>query len=286
MSEQLPQAEVDRLIDLIHQYNHEYYVLDAPSVPDAEYDRCFQRLVELEKAFPTLKYAHSPSARVGGVALDEFAQVEHAVPMLSLDNVFDDQQLFDFDRRLRERLQMAEQDSLTYCCEPKLDGIAISLLYEQGILVRGLTRGDGRVGEDITHNIKTVGSIPLSLFGDQLPSRLEVRGEIYMPKAGFEQLNQKAQARGEKGFMNPRNAAAGSLRQLDSKITATRPLEMCAYSIGVIEGQADDFPTGQYEILQLLSQWGFLVNENMQKVNSITDCADYFQTLANKRDTL
>lgn len=278
------EANVLELTALLNQYNHEYYVLDAPSVPDAEYDRTFQTLLALEKQFPQLAHNNSPTQRVGAAALSAFEQVEHEVPMLSLGNVFNDEELFEFDKRIRERL--ADTAPMHFCCEPKLDGIAISLLYESGQLVRGVTRGDGYKGENITQNVKTIGSIPLQLLGKNYPERLEVRGEIYMPKAGFNALNQKAAAAGDKGFMNPRNAAAGSLRQLDSSITASRPLEMCAYSTGLIEGEVDELPQGHFAMLNQLAKWGFLTNKEMRRVDSIQGCSDYFIKLAEKRDAL
>jgi len=276
--------EVATLSSQLDQYNYEYYVLDAPTVPDAQYDRLFQRLSAIEAAQPSLKLSSSPTQRVGAKALSQFSQVQHEVPMLSLDNVFDDEQLADFNRRNQERL--ATNQALWFCCEPKLDGIAISLLYRDGVLERGATRGDGLIGEDITQNVKTIGSIPLKLRGDDYPEVLEVRGEIYMPKAGFNALNAKAQAAGEKGFMNPRNAAAGSLRQLDSSITATRPLEMCAYSTGLVEGERKALSNSHYENLKQLHQWGFLINAQMQRVQGVEACAKYFVDLGEKRERL
>jgi DNA ligase (NAD+) len=276
------QQQLLKLKQQLEQYAHEYYVEDAPTVPDSEYDRLMQELVTLEQANPQWLTADSPSQRVGGEALSAFSQVQHEVPMLSLDNVFDDDGLFAFDKRLRERL--ANNGDIVYSCEPKLDGIAVSLLYQDGLLVRGATRGDGTTGEDITQNVKTIGSIPLKLRGSDYPKLLEVRGEIYMPKAGFNKLNEAAREASEKGFMNPRNAAAGSLRQLDSKITAKRPLEMCSYSVGLVEG--GKLADGHYDILQQLKGWGFRTNSEMQKVTGIKACAAYFQQLGEKRMAL
>ncbi|MCK5881958.1 MAG: NAD-dependent DNA ligase LigA, partial [Sinobacterium sp.] len=276
--------EFQQLTALLNRYNHEYYVLDSPTVPDAEYDRCFKSLQIIEKKYPSLVSITSPTQRVGGAALSSFDQVAHEVPMLSLGNVFSDEELFDFDKRIRDRL--IDAADVHFCCEPKLDGIAVSLTYENGQLVRGATRGDGSTGENITQNVKTIGSIPLQLLGSGYPQRLEVRGEIYMPKAGFNALNKKAAEQGDKGFQNPRNAAAGSLRQLDSRITATRPLEMCAYSTGLIENEQDELPQSHFFMLKKLTQWGFLTNKEMRRVDSIQECSHYFKQLAEKRDAL
>ena len=207
--------------------------------------------------------------------------------MLSLDNAFNQAELEDFDRRVKDRLNYAalkDAPEIEYACEPKLDGVAVSLLYRDGLLVRGATRGDGTVGEDITANVRTINSIPLKLVSSDIPSLLEVRGEIYLPRAGFEALNAKAIASGEKAFVNPRNAAAGSLRQLDSKITASRPLEMCAYSVG--QFVAETSPDSHLNMLQTLAGWGFKINEHMQVVSGIAACEDYYQTLAERRDGL
>ena len=264
---------------------HEYYVLDTPTVPDSEYDHLMQKLIALETEHPELVTLDSPSQRVGGQPLKAFEQVQHEVAMLSLDNVFHDDELRAFDKRLRERINSDEE--LIYSCEPKLDGVAVSLLYEDGVLVRGATRGDGSVGENITKNVRTVGSIPLKLRGKNHPKILEVRGEIYMPKSGFNALNKKAHAAGEKGFMNPRNAAAGSLRQLDSSIAASRPLEMCCYNVGLVKSEQEHvMASSHYDILQQLAVWGFRINQEMEKVQGIDACADYFKRLSEKRDQL
>lgn len=273
-----------RLKDDLNQHNHAYYVLDDPSVPDSEYDRLMRELQAIEQDFPQLLTADSPSQRVGGVALDSFSQVVHAVPMLSLDNAFSDTEMVDFDRRIKDRINLDSSQQMTYACEPKLDGVAVSVLYKAGLLERAATRGDGSVGEDITANVRTIKSIPLRLQGENLPDILEVRGEIYMPKAGFNHLNQKAKQAGEKAFVNPRNAAAGSLRQLDSKITATRPLEMCAYSVGQFEGE--DKPDSHFQMLQMLGKLGFKINQHIKQVDGIDSCEDYYQHLASIRDQL
>lgn len=278
------QQELDQLKETLNRHNHQYYVLDDPQVPDSEYDRLMRRLQELETENPQLVTADSPSQRVGATPLSEFTQVAHEVPMLSLDNAFDEQQLRDFDRRVRDRLDDETVVDVRYACEPKLDGIAASLLYQDGVLVRGATRGDGRVGEDITQNVRTISSIPLKLLGGGYPSTLEVRGEIYMPHDGFEKLNARARERGEKLFVNPRNAAAGSLRQLDSKVTAQRSLEMCCYSAGWIDG--GELSDQHDEILHQFQQWGFRINAQMQVVDGIDACVEYYHRLAAKRDSL
>ena len=273
-----------RLKDELNQHNYAYYVLDDPSVPDSEYDRLMHSLQAIEKQFPSLISDDSPSQRVGGEALSAFAQIEHDVPMLSLDNAFSDAHMTDFERRIKDRLNLQSEANIAYVCEPKLDGIAVSLLYREGLLVRGATRGDGRVGEDITANVRTVNSIPLRLRGDNIPDLLEVRGEIYIPRKGFDELNSKALEAGEKTFVNPRNAAAGSLRQLDSKITAARPLEMCAYSVGQYQGPIA--PDSHFKMLQNLGEWGFKINQHVQLVEGLDACEDYYQRLATVRDQL
>lgn len=276
-----PQQQIAALRQQIDDYNYHYYVLDTPLVPDAEYDRAMQSLKQLEAEYPAWFDAQSPSQRVGGKALDSFQQVQHEMPMLSLDNALDTAALLDFDRRVKDRLNLTT--AIEYVAEPKLDGLAVSLMYENGVLVRAATRGDGTVGEDITHNVKTIRSVPLQLRGEHWPRRLEVRGEVYMPKAGFEKLNEQARLRGDKTFMNPRNAAAGSLRQLDPRITAQRPLEMCSYSVGVVEGELAD---NHFAILQQLHQWGFRISRDMQCLQGVEACMDYTQMLLAKRDAL
>ncbi|WP_435653241.1 NAD-dependent DNA ligase LigA [Bermanella sp. WJH001] len=275
-------AEVKQLHDQLNQANYQYYVLDDPQLPDAEYDRLFHRLKEIETSHPECLTPDSPTQRVGAAPLSHFEQVTHDVPMLSLDNAFDAQDMRDFNRRVSERIKHV--DEVFYACEPKLDGIAVSLLYEGGLLVRAATRGDGAVGENITQNIRTVPSIPLKLLGENYPAVLEVRGEVYMPKKGFNDFNEKARAREEKLFVNPRNAAAGSLRQLDPKITATRPLEFCCYSLGRAEG--GEVPAKHSEILSQFSKWGFKINPEMRVVKGIEGCLEYYEQLAEKRNSL
>ena len=283
----MPSAEIEREVESLRvsleNWNYQYYVLDQPTVPDADYDRALRRLQELEAQHPELLRPDSPTQRVGAQALSEFTQVAHEVPMLSLDNAFDAQELRDFDRRVRERLGRGN-DEIEYACEPKLDGIAVSLLYRDGILQRGATRGDGFSGEDITHNVRTIPSIPLRLNGEGIPGVLEVRGEIYMPRQGFEQLNERARAAGEKTFVNPRNAAAGSLRQLDARLTAQRPLQMCCYSVGLVE--EGDLPDTHAQVLDSLLRWGLRTNPESRVVRGIASCEAYYESLAQKRDGL
>src|SRR5690606_16711594 len=225
MAERSPEQEIAELRELVNYHNSRYHQYDAPEIADAEYDRLFDRLVELETQNPHLITPESPTQRVGAAPLGSFAQVTHEVPMMSLAKVFNDSDLADFEARIVKRLDMEGDVSLSYSCEPKIDGIAVSLLYENGILVRGATRGDGVTGEDITHNVRTVRNIPLKLAGDNVPERLEVRGEIYLSRGGFEAMNAAAASEdGGRVFVNPRNAAAGTLRQLDPRIAASRPL--------------------------------------------------------------
>ena len=277
-------AEAEALRTQLHEHNYRYYALDDPRISDAEYDRLLRRLQEIERTHPVLLTPDSPTQRVGSPPLPAFESVTHALPMLSLDNAFDDDELRDFERRLRQRLK--SDAIIEYVCEPKLDGIAVSLVYEQGVLNLAATRGDGYSGENITANMRTVASVPLRLRGVDVPPLLEVRGEVYMPIAGFEQFNRQALESGEKPFVNPRNAAAGSLRQLDSSITAARPLEMCAYSIGRIEGDTElDLSTHQ-QALEALKRWGFLISPFARTVSGIEACVDYYLDLAGQRDSL
>ncbi|WP_461516167.1 NAD-dependent DNA ligase LigA [Porticoccus sp.] len=266
----------------LNDHNYRYYVLDDPSIPDAEYDRLLRRLQQLEADYPSLKTADSPTQRVGAAPLSAFEPVTHELPMLSLDNAFSDEELGDFNRRVLERLKRDE--AVAYVCEPKLDGVAVSLLYRDGVLVRGATRGDGATGENITENVRTIKSIPLRLLVSEPPSLLEVRGEIYIPKAGFEQLNAEARAADQKLFVNPRNAAAGSLRQLDSRITASRPLEMAVYSLGLAEGVA--LPDTHMAILTTLKTWGFLVNPYIELATDLDACIAYYRKMAEIRQEL
>ena len=277
-------AQVEQLRQQLRRHNYLYYVLDNPELPDAEYDRLFHQLKALEVQFPSLASPDSPTQRVGDQALSAFSQVQHEVPMLSLDNVFNTEEFSEFDRRVHERLQRNESDDIAYCCEPKLDGLAISLLYENGRLVRGATRGDGSTGEDITHNVRTIGSVPLSLFGEQLPTLLEVRGEVVMPKAGFAEMNRQQLAKGEKTFVNPRNAAAGSLRQLDPRLTAQRPLEFYAYALAQVQGITP--PATQWAMLQTLKGFGFRISKEVRLGQGVDFVKGFYADVQERREQL
>ncbi len=265
----------------LNDYSYRYHVLDDPVVPDAEYDRLFGELVRLEKEYPELVTQDSPTQRVGEQPLSEFAEVRHEVPMLSLDNAFSDEDMIAFDKRVRDRLDVAE---IHYAAEVKLDGLAISLLYRQGKLVRAATRGDGATGEDVTSNIRTIKSIPLVLRLAGFPSRLEVRGEVFMTKAGFEELNNRQQAHEEKLFANPRNAAAGSLRQLDPRITAARPLQFLAHGIGIVGG--GELPSSHFGTLQSLAMWGLPVSAETERIAGIQECIGFYRKISAKRAQL
>ncbi|KXO09326.1 DNA ligase [Moritella sp. JT01] len=280
MTEQVKQIQTLTL--QLEEYNHQYYVLDNPTVPDAEYDRLLRELKQLEIEFPELALATSPTQKVGGEALTGFSQIQHEMPMLSLDNVFSEEELLAFEKRLQDRLLTKAE--IKFSCEPKLDGLAVSILYENGDFVRAATRGDGQIGEDISENVKTIKSIPLRLRGDDFPERLEVRGEVFMPKAGFEQLNINAKRKGEKTFVNPRNAAAGSLRQLDPKIAASRPLAFNAYSLGIVEGGS--LSNSHAENLQKLKQWGLPVCADVTVAMGYQGCLDFYEQIGERRDSL
>lgn len=275
--------QVSQLRDSINHHNYCYHVLDDPEVPDAEYDRLMRELMQLEQQYPTLLTSTSPTQRVGAEALDSFTQISHKVAMLSLNNAFSETDMQDFEQRIKDRLGDDEQQ-IDYVAEPKLDGLAISLRYEQGELIQAATRGDGSQGEDVTTNVRTIASVPLKLIGDDWPEVLEVRGEIFMTKAGFEKLNQQARSKEEKTFANPRNAAAGSLRQLDPQITATRPLTFICYGFGEISGMAlADSHSG---CIQRVKNWGIPVSRELAVVNGVAGCMEYFQGIADKRDRL
>ncbi len=276
------QQELNTLKESLNYHSHRYYVLDDPELPDAEYDRMFQRLLALEKQHPELQSEDSPSRRVGAPPLKKFAEVQHEVPMLSLDNAFSADDLRAFDKRIKDKLK--SKTEIEYACEPKYDGIAVSLLYRDGVLVRGATRGDGSTGENITENVRTIGAIPLRLQGEGFPEVLEVRGEIFMPRDGFARLNDSARENNEKVFANPRNAAAGSLRQLDSAITARRPLSMFAYSVGLVEGGT--LPEKHLEVLVCLQSWGFAVSPERKKAKGVEASIRYYETVGEKRASL
>ena len=274
----------DRIAELrrqLNEYSYRYHVLDDPAVPDAEYDRLYRQLAELESERPELITTDSPTQRVGEQPLSEFPQITHELPMLSLDNAFSEGELSAFDKRVRERLELAE---IHYTAEVKLDGLAISLLFEHGKLMRAATRGDGSVGEDVTSNVRTIKSVPLALRQMDYPDRLEVRGEVFMTKAGFEELNHRQQAQGEKLFANPRNAAAGSLRQLDPRVTAQRPLQFFAHGTGIVEGMAP--PASHFDALQSMKTWGLPVTPDTERVRGVQQCIDFYRALAAKRASL
>jgi DNA ligase (NAD+) len=278
----IPAAVRQRVADLreqIHWHNYRYYALDDPQIPDAEYDRLLRELQQLEQTHPALVTPDSPTQRVGSTPLSAFAQVKHALPMLSLDNAFTDDEIDGFDRRVREQLDAAAP--ILYAAEPKLDGLAVSLRYEGGVLARGATRGDGMIGEDITHNIRTIPSVPLRLLGKHYPRVLEVRGEVFMPKQGFAALNAQALQRGEKIFANPRNAAAGSLRQLDPRVTAARPLEIFCYGVGQVED--GELPVLHSALLARLAEWGLRICPEVQVVTGAAGCLAYYRALLERR---
>ena len=275
-----PDEEVLTLRAQLQRWAEAYFELDAPVVPDADYDQAMRRLETLEREFPSLATPDSPTQRVGSAPLSEFESVEHRLPMLSLDNAFSAEDLSDFHRRVTERLGSAE---VTYCCEPKLDGAAVSIVYESGVLVLAATRGDGATGENITSNVRTIRNVPLVLKGENVPQYLEVRGEVVIPRDAFERMNAQARDADDKVFVNPRNAAAGSLRQLDSRITAKRPLAFTAYSVGAVEGE---LPASHDAILQTLGDFGLPISDYMETVEGVEACERYYQSLAAQRDAL
>jgi DNA ligase (NAD+) len=275
-----PAEEIADLTARLNRWGAAYFEIDTPLVPDADYDAAMMRLRALEADHPELQAPDSPTQRVGGAPLTAFETIAHRMPMLSLDNAFSENDLIEFHRRVVERLSASE---ITYCCEPKLDGVAVSIVYESGLLTQAATRGDGVSGEDITANVRTIRNVPLMLSGDDIPSYLEVRGEITIPRSGFEQMNARARLLGQKVFVNPRNAAAGSLRQLDSSVTAKRPLEFTAYSVGVFEGP---LPASHDATLRVLAEWGIPISEHMQTVVGIEACEVYYEQMAVQRDAL
>jgi len=277
-------VQIAKLRAQINQHNYQYYVLDNPSIPDADFDLLFRQLQQLEQQFPELVTADSPTQRVGAKPLDKFGQVQHQVPMLSLDNAFADEDFLAFYQRMADRLD--QQTEFSFCAEPKLDGLAVSIRYENGQLVQAATRGDGYTGEDITSNIKTIRCIPLCLQGD-FPAVLEVRGEVFMPLAGFERMNEEAKQKGDKVFANPRNAAAGSLRQLDPKITASRPLSFYAYAVGAVQDPDNKLDNqSHYQRLQQLKSWGLPVCPEIRLCQGANEALAYHQQIGEKRSSL
>lgn len=289
------ESRIEQLRKKLNHHNYCYYALDDPNISDAEYDRLFRELQKLESEHPELITPDSPTQRVGSAALSAFQQITHAVPMLSLDNVFNYDELIAFDERIQQKLKI--NTTIDFVCEPKLDGLAISLTYENGVLVSAATRGDGRVGEDVTRNVCTIKSIPHHLYATDYPRRCEIRGEIFIPKKEFEAMNKTAKERGEKIFANPRNAAAGSLRQLDSKITAQRPLRFYAYGVETrfiasqiasqIAPQAGHFLFKNHsDVLTQLRAWGFPVSHEIKTVSGIAACKKYYEQISKKRRDL
>jgi DNA ligase (NAD+) len=280
----VPKPVRDRARELrteLHEHNYRYYVLNDPTISDAQYDALLRELQDLEQRYPQLLTPDSPTQRVGAPPVKAFGEVRHELRMLSLDNAFTDEELADFDRRVRERLDIEQVD---YAAEPKLDGLAVSLRYEDGSLVQAATRGDGTTGEDVTRNVRTIKSVPLKLVGSGIPATLEVRGEVYLSHKAFRELNAQQVAQGQKPFVNPRNAAAGSLRQLDPKISAQRPLDMFCYGIGKVEGGG--LPGSHTEILAQLADWHLRVYEDIRRVSGLTGCTDYYRRYEQRRDAL
>tara|TARA_B100001559_G_scaffold204070_1_gene170910 strand:+ start:4153 stop:6177 length:2025 start_codon:yes stop_codon:yes gene_type:complete len=276
-------AELHKLINI---HSHNYHTLDSPTIQDQEYDALFNELLDLEANYPKFKYPYSPSQRVGSKPLEGFKKVEHLAPMLSLDNAFNSDDMNDFNKRILDRL--TGKKIISYSCEPKLDGIAVNLLYVKGRLDKATTRGDGKIGEDITHNIKTINSIPLSLIENHsnFPNIIEIRGEVFIEKKDFDTNNKKAIKLGEKTFANPRNAAAGSLRQLDPAIAASRPLKFFAHGIGFIDKGNFELPDSQSDTLKLYKSWGLPINPLSEVVSNIEGCRNYFKKISNKRENL
>ncbi|PZN32992.1 MAG: DNA ligase [Proteobacteria bacterium] len=281
MPAQDPKKRARELREQIEWHNYRYHVLDDPEIPDAEFDLLMRELIELEQAHPELVTPESPTQRVGAAPVGSLPVVTHSVPMLSLENAFTEEDVIAFDRRVRERLET--DDGVEYAAEPKLDGLAVSLRYEHGRLVQAATRGDGVRGEDVTHNVRTIKAVPLRLRGTP-PELLEVRGEIFMPLAGFKALNERAQARGEKTFVNPRNAAAGTLRQLDPRLTARRPLDVYFYGLGETRGWK--LPARHSEILEQLREWGLRISPLLEVVRGVEGCLAYYREVGQQRASL
>ncbi|STX41757.1 DNA ligase [Legionella donaldsonii] len=277
--------QIKTLRTRIRDYDYHYYVLDDPLVPDIEYDRCFKELQALESEYPHYVSADSPTQRIGGKPAGAFEPVLHQQPMRSLGNVFSTDELQAFMKRVSDRLEMDEK-ALLFTCEPKLDGLAVSLTYKNGVLDCAATRGDGAVGENITNNIRTIAAVPLKLLTENPPELIEIRGEVYMPKAGFEAYNKKARAHGEKTFANPRNAAAGSLRQLNPAITASRPLAIYCYGIGGYEPKNWSLPTSHFERLQWLQSLGFRVSAETKTVHGFAGCLAFYESMLERRASL
>jgi len=267
----------------LRNHNHLYYVMDMPEISDTEYDELFKELQILESKYPQLLIESSPTQTVGSAPSSIFEAVKHDLPMLSLENIFDEEGLEKFDKRIHDKLNLSNDCSVQYSCELKFDGAAVSIVYENGILTRAATRGDGKKGEDITHNIRTIKSLPLNLKGDDFPTYLEVRGEVFMPISGFIEFNNSALEAGEKLFVNPRNAASGSLRQLDANFTKKRPLDIYFYGVGVVQGK--NLPRYHTDVILLLKKWGLNICSESKKVDGIDGCIEYYRSILTAKES-
>ena len=278
---------IKELKALIEDYNYCYYVLDQPKVADEEYDQLFRELVQLEQEFPELLTKNSPTQRVGSVVVsNQLKQVAHLTPMLSLDNAFTKEEAINFDFKLHQKLTIETTERITYVCEPKIDGLAVNLVYKNGILTMAATRGDGKLGEDILSNVKAINGLPLSLSGSKVPKLIEIRGEVYMPLSVFKEFNARAISHREKTFINPRNAAAGSLRQLDPEVTAKRSLAFFGYAFGAAESDGSFLVNTQDQVLSQLRLWGFKVSSEVKVVEGIQECLSYYELMESKRKEL
>jgi len=279
-------SRVLELHKIINEHSYNYHSLDNPTIEDSEYDALFNELLELEAKYPSLSLSHSPTQRIGSEPLEGFNKVDHLTPMLSLENAFNTKDLEDFNKRIMERL--VSENQVNFSCEPKLDGIAVNLIYKEGYLHQATTRGDGKTGEDITHNIRTIPSIPLSLLESKIkaPSLIEIRGEVFIDIKDFKEINKKAKADSEKIFANPRNAAAGSLRQLDPRVAASRPLKFFAHGIGSLDFGKDTSPKTQMEVFDCYVSWGLPINPLTEKANDINECISYFKKIESLRGQL
>ena len=279
-------SRVLELHKIINEHSYNYHSLDKPTIEDSEYDALFNELLELEAKYPSLSLSHSPTQRIGSEPLEGFNKVDHLTPMLSLENAFNTKDLEDFNKRIMERL--VSENQVNFSCEPKLDGIAVNLIYKEGYLHQATTRGDGKTGEDITHNIRTIPSIPLSLLKSKIkaPSLIEIRGEVFIDIKDFNEINEKAKVDSEKIFANPRNAAAGSLRQLDPRVAASRPLKFFAHGIGSLDFGKDTSPKTQMEVFDCYVSWGLPINPLTEQANDINECISYFKKIESLRGQL
>ncbi len=281
--EEIARSRAEELRRLLEQHNRLYYLQDAPVISDAEYDALFRELQQLERQFPELVTSSSPTQRVGGAPLAKFAPLAHRLPMLSLENAVNESEIADFDQRLKKILGLPAEQGITYLCEPKMDGLAVELIYSEGVLTSAATRGDGLTGEDVTENVRTIRSLPLRLTGSNVPRLLEVRGEVFLSLESFQQINREKEENGEPPFVNPRNAAAGSLRQLDPRITARRPLSIFCYAPGLVEGAEFDC---QQAFFDSISAWGLPVNPLVRRANNIDEAIEYYRQMLLQRESL